>query len=112
MAVKVKIIEDVGVIKVRGNLAGDSETTEIHEQVKRFVAEDVKRVVIDLHRVKWMNSHGLGMLMGCYSTVQSVGGRLVLSRLTEKVRHLMEMTKVIKLFDIYDNVHEAVKSLL
>jgi anti-sigma B factor antagonist len=112
MAVKAKIIEGVGVIKVKGNLIGGDETTDIHEQVKRFVAEDVRNVVIDLQRVKWMNSHGLGMLMGCYSTVQSVHGRMALSRLTEKVKHLMEMTKVIKLFDIYDNVHQAVKALL
>ena len=112
MSTKTKIIEDVGVIKVKGILMGGDETEEVHDDVKRMVAEDIKKIVLDFHGVKWMNSHGIGMMMGCYATVQTVNGRMVLTRIPDKVRLIMEMTKVIKLFDEYENVHQAVKALI
>lgn len=112
MATKTKIIEDVGVIKVKGALMGGDETDEVHEAVKRMVAEDVKKIVLDFHRVRWMNSHGIGMLMGCYSSVQTVNGRMALTGISDKVRMIMEMTKVNKLFDEFETLHQAVKALI
>ena len=111
MAIKTKIIDDVGIIKLKGPLMGGDETTNVHENVKHMVSEDIKKIVLDLHGVRWMNSHGIGMLMGCYSTMQNVQGVMVLCRLSEKVENLLDMTKVIKLFDIYEGVREAVKAL-
>ena len=112
MAIKCKVINGVGLIKVRGTLVGGEETTEVHDSVKRMVGDDVRSIVIDLYRVKWMNSHGIGMIMGCYSTVQNAKGTLVLSRLSGKVEEIMGMTKVNRLFDIYENVHQALKALV
>ncbi len=112
MAVKTRVMEDVGVVKVKGNLIGGDETTEVHEAVKRLVAEDIKKIVIDLHRVKWMNSHGIGMLMGCYSTAQNAQGKLAVSRISDKVKDLLTMTQVIKLFDVFESVHQAVKAMV
>ena len=112
LAVKGKFIGDIAVVKVKGMLMGGDETDEVHEVVKRMVAEDVKKIVLDFHRVRWMNSHGIGMLMGCYSTIQTINGRIALTGISDKVRLIMEMTKVNKLFDEFETVHQAVKALI
>ena len=111
MVVKGKAMGEVALIKVRGNLIGGDETTEVHEKVKRVISEGVTKIVIDLHRVKWMNSHGVGMLMGCYSSVQGVNGKIAICRVSEKAKEVLTLTKVITLFDSYESVRRAVKAL-
>lgn len=110
MSVRSKLIGDVGVVKVKGSLTGEQEISDVREAVRSIVDGGTKNVVIDLHRVKWMNSNGIGMLLACYAKVQSVEGRLVLSRVSEKIYSVMDITKTIRLYDLYTSVREAVKS--
>ncbi len=110
MAVKYRIIDDVAVIKVKGNLIGGDETKEVHEQVQAIVSAGIKKVVLDLNKVKWMNSHGVGIFMACYSTVQGVKGKMNLCRVSKKVMFLLDLTKVITLFDSFDSIRQAVKA--
>ena len=111
LAVKGKFVGDIAVVKVKGMLMGGDETEEVREKVKNLVSHGTRKIVIDLGKVKWMNSHGIGMLMACYSAVQNVNGKLVIARISEKVRNIMMITNVIKLFDTFDTVDQAVSSL-
>ena len=110
MAIRGKIVDDIAVIKVRGALTGGDETREVHEKVKRLISDGIKKIVIDLARVKWMNSHGLGMLMACYSSVQGVDGRLGIARSSDKVTSIMEISKINTLFDNFETIGQAVSS--
>ncbi len=110
MSIRSKLIGDVGVVKVKGSLTGEKEIAEVREAVRETVDGGTKNIVIDLHRVNWMNSNGIGMLLACYAKVQSVEGRLVLSRVSEKIYRVMDITKTIRLYDLYDSVREAVRS--
>ena len=65
MALKEKIEENIAVLTVSGKLMGGDETREVHEKVKSLIADGLKKVVIDLSKVKWLNSSGLGMLISC-----------------------------------------------
>ena len=105
-----KIINDIAVIKIRGALMGGDETVEVRNQVKNMIASGNSKIVMDFSRVHFLNSHGLGMLMASYSTIQNVQGKLVLSRIPEKVKKVMTITKIIKLFDHYDSLKTALKS--
>jgi len=111
LALKAKRIGQVGAVKVRGTLTGGDETQEVRNTVQQFLDNGTDRIVLDLFRVKWMNSHGIGMLMGVYSMVQQAGGRIILSRVCGKVQELLETTKVITLFERADDFREAVKRL-
>ena len=89
MAVKEKITGDVAVLSVSGKLMGGNETWEIHEKVKSLIADSVNKVVIDLAKVKWLNSQGLGMLMASYTSLKNAGGQLKVSGAAEKVNSLL-----------------------
>jgi len=110
MASKVKIIYTVGVIKIRGTLRGDDETIVVRDMVKGLIAKNINKIIFDISRVKWMNSHGIGMLMACYSSVHNVNGKIGLVKIPNKVLRIISITKVHTLFDIFDTIIAAVKT--
>ena len=107
MAIKEKIVGNVAVITITGNLMGGDETKEVHEKVKSLIADDIKKVVIDLSKVKWINSSGLGVLISCLTSLEKVDGALKIAGATEKVNSLFMMTKLITIFDTYETVYRA-----
>ncbi len=110
MAAKEKIVDDVCVLMVKGKLMGGTETDECHNRVKEIVEQGVKKFVIDLSNVKWVNSRGLGMLMACYTSLKNANGEMKLSGVTKKVNSLLMMTKLNTIFDCYDNSERALGS--
>jgi anti-sigma B factor antagonist len=110
MAIKEKIQGDVAVLTLSGKLMGGPETMEVHEKVKELVGKNIKKIVVDLGKVKWMNSSGLGALMGSMTTTKSAGGELKLTNVTDKVQSLFMITKLITIFETFDSVEEAIAS--
>jgi anti-sigma B factor antagonist len=110
MKIKEKIEGDVAILNVSGNMMGGPETMVLHEKVKSLGADGIKKVVIDLKEVKWMNSSGLGILMACMTTLNNGGGKLKLSSVTEKVKSLLVITQLMRIFDTYENAERAVAS--
>lgn len=108
MAVKEKIQGDVAVLHISGKLMGGDETKEVHEKVKSLLADKIKKIVIDLSKVKWLNSSGLGMLISCLTSVTSAEGKLKIAGATEKVNSLFMVTKLITVFECYENADRAV----
>ncbi len=101
---------DVAILTLKGKLMGGPETQAVHEKVKDLADNKVLKVVIDLAKVKWMNSSGLGAVMGSMTTLKNAGGELKLANVTEKVKSLFIITKLITLFDTHDSVGDAVSS--
>jgi len=110
MNIEVKEFGDVTMLGVKGNLMGGPETISVHEKIKDLVSQGKKRVVIDLSHVKWMNSSGLGTMMGCLTSLRNAKGELKLSGVTEKVKSLFMITKLITLFETYGSPEEAVEA--
>jgi anti-sigma B factor antagonist len=108
MAVKEKIQGDVAILHLSGKLMGGNETKEVHEKVKSLLADGLKKIVIDLSKVKWLNSSGLGMLISCLTSVTNAEGKLKIAGATEKVNSLFMITKLITVFDSYETVDRAV----
>jgi len=110
MAIKENMIGGVSVLELRGNLMGGPETAEVHKRVKDLAANGVKKVVVDLGGVSWMNSTGLGALMSSLTTMRNNDGDLKIARATDKVKSLFIVTKLITIFDSFDSVDEALKA--
>ena len=110
MHVDVKEHGAVNVLLIKGNLMGGPETIAVHETVKKLIEKEQKQVVIDLSNVKWMNSSGLGTIMGCLTSLKSADGDLKLCGVTEKVKSLFMITKLITLFDTHSSVDDAVNA--
>lgn len=110
MAIKEKMQGEVAVLTLSGKLMGGPETMEVHEKVKQLVGNKVKKIVIDLGKVKWMNSSGLGALIGSLTTTKSAGGELKLANVTDKVQSLFMITKLITIFETFESVDKAIAS--
>ena len=110
MNIDVKEQGDVAVLTVKGNMMGGPETIAVHDKVKELIDQKKTKVVIDLSHVKWMNSSGLGTMMGCLTSLKGVDGDLKLCGVTEKVKSLFMITKLITLFKTYATPEEAIKA--
>ena len=110
MSYREEIHGDVYILNIKGNLMGGNETSEIHGRVKELSEVGVKRIILDLHQVKWMNSSGLGTLMSCLTTIKNGGGELKLTRVADKVESLLMITQLLKIFDTHETVEDAMKS--
>ncbi len=110
MAIKEEMKAGISILEVKGKLMGGPETAEIHNRVKDLVSNGVNKVVIDLGKVTWMNSTGLGALMSSLTTVRNAGGDLKIARATEKVKSLFMVTKLVTIFDNYETIEEALNS--
>ena len=109
---KIKTSEKYGavVIELKGNVMGGDDTKEFNELLHKLVDEGKINVVIDLSEVKFMNSSGLGMLIGGLTTMKKANGTLKLARVTEKIESLLIITKLVTIFEFYETVDEAVNS--
>lgn len=110
MQIKEQKHGDVVVLALKGKLMGGPETMAVHEKVKELCGNKVTKVVIDLRKVKWMNSSGLGILIGSMTTIKNAGGEMKLAAVTEKVQSLFMITKLVTIFDTEDDVETAIKN--
>lgn len=108
MRVKEKMEGDIAVLTVTGNMMGGPETSALHDKIKSLIADGLRKVVIDIKGVKWMNSSGLGILMACMTSLEQNDGHLKLASVTEKVKSILMITKLIDIFETYETADRAV----
>lgn len=109
---KLKTTETNGVylVEMSGKIMGGPESAQFHDAMKHAVANNLKKVVIDLGGVEWMNSSGIGLLVSAYTTLKNAGSEMKLARTTDKIQSLLVITKLNSVFDSHDSVENAVKS--
>lgn len=98
------------ILELKGNVMGGPEAAELNTTLHKLLEEEKKNVVVDLASVKFMNSSGLGMLIGGLTTMKNGGGDLKLANATEKIQSLLIITKLITIFEHFDSVNAAVES--
>jgi anti-sigma B factor antagonist len=100
----------ITVIELKGNIMGGPEEDSLYDKLQELIALGRKKVVIDLSKTEWMNSRGLGILISGLTTMRNNSGELKIAALTQKVRSIMVMTRLITAFDNYEMVEEAIGS--
>ena len=112
MATKEMIKDGVAILALKGKLMGGPDSTALHDRIHSLIADGINQVVIDLSKVKWMNSSGLGALMASLTTLRNAGGDLKLANVTKKIESLLLITKLMYVFETYNSVDRAVASFL
>lgn len=112
MHIKEKIEGDVAILSLSGKMMGGPETQELQTHVKGLLNDKLNKVVVDLAKVKWMNSSGLGALMGSLTSMRNADGDLRIANVTEKVKSLLMITQLITIFKTYESVDRAVASYI
>lgn len=108
---KLENIEANGVVvmALSGKIMGGEENTLFHGKLHEHIQAGKRHFVIDLDKVEWMNSLGLGLLISSYTAVKKAEGRLVLANITN-IESILAMTRLMTVFDSFDSRAEAVAS--
>ena len=107
MQIKEKIDNNVAVLTFKGDLLGEPDTSNVRNKIHSLVTDNVKKIVIDLGGVNYMNSSGIGTLISCLTTMRNGGGELRLANVGGKVQNLFVITQLVKVFDTYETVERA-----
>jgi anti-sigma B factor antagonist len=101
---------EIAVITVSGRLVGGPDADAIPAAVRERVEQGVRRILIDIGDVSWINSTGLGILISARATAGRVEAALKLSRVSHRVRQLFMVTRLHQVFDAYETNEEALRS--
>ena len=106
-----KLPDGIAIVSIHGYMMNGPHLGALHRRVRRLVTKGNRWIVLDLGLVEWMNSAGLGALISCLTTCRDAGGDLNVARITRKVESLFMITQVIKVFDTFDKLGDAVWEL-
>lgn len=110
MAIKERMEDDIAILVISGKLMGGSETKEISEKVESLLNDGISKIVMDLAKVKWMNSTGLGALIESRRIITEKEGVLKLASVAEKIKSLLIITQILNLFQTYETPERAIAS--
>jgi anti-anti-sigma factor len=102
---------EVVVFSPAGPLIEGGLNEALHRAVQTELAEGLKWVVVDMSRVPWINSSGVGTLMGCRTESLLKGGRFALSGANDRIMNLLNSLQLAKVFDCYSGLEDAVVAL-
>jgi anti-sigma B factor antagonist len=100
--------DGVVILEPRGKILGGPDATLLKDQLQTLIDSGKIRVVIDLAEVDYMNSTGLGILISTLTTLRRANGELKLANVTEKIKSLLVITKLVTVFDDFESVDGAV----
>jgi len=100
------------IITLRGNVMGGPNAVKFQETINGLKEEGKLNVVVNLARVKIMNSSGLGMLISAMTSIRNAGGDVRLSNPASKIKSLLVITKLITVFEHFDSDEEAAQSFV
>ncbi len=106
----IRHVDNVAIVDLSGRLTMGEAAGMLRETIKEMIAEDQKHIVLNLGEVTYVDSSGLGELVGAFATVSNRGGRLKLLNLQKRIQELMQVTKLLTVFDVYDDEGKAVRS--
>jgi anti-sigma B factor antagonist len=112
MALKMNRLEvgGVTVVGLEGRVVLGEESNAFRDQVKNMLASGKKNIVLNMDRVSYIDSAGLGALVAAHHSARSQGASLKLSNLGTKFQEILQVTKLLTVFDVYDSEAAAVHS--
>lgn len=108
--VKERQAGDVTILDLNGSVRMGEGAVSLRNAIRGLVEQGKKKILLNLGGVKNIDSSGIGELIANYTTVSRDGGQLKLLNLTDKIQNLLVITKLLTVFDSYDNEAEALNS--
>lgn len=105
-----KIGNVMTILDLKGKITIGNGDVMLREHINQLLEQGEKNILLNMAEVTYMDSSGLGELICCYASVTNRGGKLKLLNLIGKIRNLLQITRLITIFEVYDNEAEAVAS--
>ena len=103
MKIEIRTIGDIKILDCSGKITLGEGTMSVRNAVRDIMQKGAKKIVLNLADVNYIDSSGVGELVSTYTTVINNGGRLKLLSLTKKIRELLAITKLLTVFDVFDD---------
>lgn len=111
MALKISTrdVNGITVIDLSGRIVFGDEAAMLRDKVKSLVPIN-SRLILNLSQVSYIDSGGIGTLVSLFTTARAAGGDIKLVNLTKRVGDLLQITKLITVFETFDNENQAVQA--
>lgn len=110
MKIEERVSGGVTILDISGKITIGEGSIDIKNKVRELMAAGSKSILLNLGAVGMVDSSGIGELVSSFTTVTNAGGELKLLHLTKKLRELLAITKLLTVFDSFDDEEEAVGS--
>jgi len=110
MKIAVRNIGDAKIIDCSGRITLGEDTMSLRKTVGDLLKSDSKKIILNFAEVSYIDSSGIGELVSTYTTVLNNGGHLKLLHLTKKIQQLLAITKLLTVFETFDNEEAALES--
>lgn len=104
-----RTMDGVMVVDCSGRVVFGEESATLRDTVKKLIAQS-PNVVLNLKEVNFIDSGGLGTLVSLFTTARNAGGAVKLASLSQRVGDLLQVTKLLTIFEVFDNEEEAARS--
>src|ERR1044072_3698813 len=107
LSIKERQAGDVTILDLSGKITIGEGSVQLREAVRKLLDEGKKKMLLNLKEVSYVDSSGIGELVSSYTTTNNQGGQLKLLNLTMKIQDLLMITKLLTVFETYDNEQAA-----
>ena len=110
MQIEERIVDDVTVLDLKGKMTLGEGDELLKDKINSLVSQGHKKILLNLEAVPYIDSAGLGEIVRTYTSISRQGGKLKLLNVSKRIQDLLVITKLITIFDSYENEGEAVRS--
>ena len=110
MTSSTRLVGGVTILDLSGRIVLGEASAGVRDLVRNLIKDGNKKILLNLRDVDYIDSSGLGELVNALTSMRSQGGELKLLNLTKRVRALLQITKLLTVFDITDDEAISVKS--
>ena len=103
-------VDGVSVVDLDGRIVLGEESNSLRQKLKGLIAEGKKKIVLNMANIKYIDSAGLGALVAAHLSAKNQGASVRLSNLGNKFHEVLQITKLLTVFDVYDTEAAAVSS--
>ena len=101
---------EVMVLNLSGKIMGGSDYEKFHNEIKSLVNEGYVDILLNMSKVTWINSTGLGILVSAYHTLKKNGGVMKICEVSTRIDNILNVTQLKLVFDTYDSQADALAS--
>jgi len=110
LIINVRETPEAVILDLKGRITLGEPLGELRDSVREALAGDRRNILLNLAEVSYIDSSGLGQLIGSYAATTSRGGQMKLLNLQKRVSDLMQVTKLLTVFETYTNEQAALRS--
>jgi anti-sigma B factor antagonist len=110
LKVSQKLNGDVMVLHISGKIMGGPDHDKFQNEIKSLIAAGHVDILLNMSKVNWVNSTGLGILVSAYHTLKKNGGQLKICEVSDRIDNILNVTQLKLVFETFDSCDEALAS--